>query len=62
MANTPQSAEAPAEPEPDSTTIEALKRERVAAFMADLGVAGESRYLPIPRALLQYDQAHPAAA
>jgi len=56
-----QSAEGSADAEPDSTDIEALRQARVEAFAADLGKAGASLYLPVPRALLEYDQSQTAA-
>jgi len=62
MANSIEIAEGSAEAEPDSIDIEALRKERVAQFVADLGVAGPSRYLPVPHALLEYDQEHHEAA
>lgn len=55
-----QSVEDSAEEEPDSIRIEALRRARVAEFMADLDVAGASRYIPVPGALMDYDQSYRA--
>ena len=57
-----QSAEGSVDAEPDSTIVEDLRKQRVAEFAADLGLTGPSRYIPVPRALLEYDQEHPSAA
>ena len=62
METNTQIAEGPADAEPDSIDIEALRKARLAEFTKDLGLTGPSRYIPIPRALLEYDTEHQPAA
>jgi hypothetical protein len=55
MTKSIETADGSLEVEPDSTDIEALKRARIAEFTADLHICGPSKYIPVPRELLEYD-------